>query len=172
MKATVVVEIDGARHLYASYAALGMGLGSAAHASADIYNTGKTHHPTGLATQDGAGFRWRDNVFEIGAPDSWDGYQARLGAVDPTEDGFVGFYDGSARHAENYEAPRPGHLDGRPLVRRVSTRGPWLTGPGPTGSIRYVDVAVRDGAWWVYHEASRPDGAHELRLGITQGPPR
>ena len=173
VKDPVVMEIDGARHMYASYAALGMGLGAAAHASADIYNTGKTHHPTGLATQDGPGFRWHGNVFEIGAPNSWDGYQARLGAVIPTKDGFIGFYDGSARHAENYEE-RVGlatSSDGRSW-RRVSSRGPWLTGPGSTGSIRYVDVAVRDGAWWLYHEVTRPDGAHELRLGVIEGPPR
>ena len=47
-----------------------------------------------------------------------------------------------------------------------------MTGPGPTGSIRYVDVAVRDGAWWLYHEVTRPDGAHELRVGVIEGPPR
>ncbi len=172
VKDPVVVEIDGVVHLYASYAALGMGLGAAAHASADIYNTGKTHHPTGLATNDGSGFRWRGNVFEIGTPNSWDGYQARLGAVVPTAEGFVGFYDGSARHAENYEE-RLGlatSTDGR-AWRRVSSKRPWLTGPGPTGSIRYVDVAVRDGAWWIYHEVTRPDGAHELRLGVIEGPP-
>jgi hypothetical protein len=172
VKDPVVVEIDGARHLYASYAALGMGLGESAHASADIYNTGKTHHPTGLATHDGVGFRWRGNVFEVGAPKSWDGYQARLGAVIPTAGGFVGFYDGSASHAENYEE-RLGiatSLDGRSW-RRVTSRGPWMIGPGVTGSIRYVDVAARDGAWSIYHEVCRPDGAHELRVGVVEGPP-
>jgi len=172
VKDPVVVEIDGARHMYASYAALGMGLGASAHASADIYNTGKTHHPTGLATHDGVGFRWRGNAFEVGAPNSWDGYQARLGAVIPTAGGFVGFYDGSASHDENYEE-RLGialSADGRSW-RRATSRGPWMNGPGATGSIRYVDVAVRDGAWWVYHEVTRPDGAHELRVGVVEGPP-
>ena len=157
---------------YASYAAIGMGLGATAHASADIYNTGKTHHPTGLATRDASGFRWRGNVFEIGAPNSWDGYQARLGAVIPTADGFVGFYDGSATHAQNYEE-RLGvatSSDGRSW-RRVSSRGPWMTGPGPTGSIRYVDVAVRDGAWWVYHEVHVPTEPTSFGSGSSRDPP-
>jgi hypothetical protein len=77
----------------------------------------------------------------------------------------VGFYDGSASRDENYEE-RLGvatSADGRPL-QRTSTDGPWLTGPGRSGSIRYVDAIVRGGAWWIYHEVTRPDGAHELRL--------
>jgi hypothetical protein len=48
----------------------------------------------------------------------------------------------------------------------------WLIGPGPSGSIRYADVVVRDGVWWIYHEVTRPDGAHELRLARAAGPER
>jgi hypothetical protein len=171
VKDPVVVEIDGTDHLYASYAAATPALDAAAHASADIYNTGATHHPTGLATRLGSAFRWHGEALGVGDPGTWDGYQARLGSVVRTPEGFVGLYDGSASHEENYEE-RLGlatSADGQ-AWHRASADGPWLTGPGPTGSVRYADVIARDDAWWIYHEVTRPDGAHELRLGHTRGP--
>jgi hypothetical protein len=157
--------------LFASFAEAGPTVDPSAHATADIYNTGATTHPTGLAIREGSAFRWHGAVLEVGAPGSWDGYQARLGSVVPVVGGFMGFYDGSASHEENYEE-RLGiatSADGRSW-RRASTGGPWLTGPGPSGSIRYVDVALRDGGWWIYHEITRPDGAHELRLARVPPP--
>jgi hypothetical protein len=165
VKDPVVVEIHGAANLYVSFAAAGPAINAAAHATSDIYNTGATTHPTGLAIDDGRGFKWQGQVLDVGAPGSWDGYQARLGCVVPVAGGFVGFYDGSASRDENYEE-RLGvatSADGRSWQRR-STDAPWLTGPGPSGSIRYVDAVVRDGAWRLYYEVTRPDGAHELRL--------
>jgi len=170
-KDPMVVEIDRAAHLYASYAATGPAIDAAAHATADIYNTGATTHPTGLAIDEGHGFIWHGQVLGVGARGSWDGYQARLGSVVPVAGGFVGFYDGSASHYENYEE-RLGVAtsSGGRSWRRVSTDGPWLTGPGPSGSIRYLDAVVRDGAWWLYYEVTRPDGAHELRLSRVPEP--
>lgn len=165
VKDPVVVEIDGAVHLFASFAASGSGVDPAAHATADIYNTGATTHPTGLAVREEMGFEWLGSVLDVGERGSWDGYQARLGSVVPVGPGFVGFYDGSRGPAENYEE-RLGlatSVDGR-MWRRESTDGPWLLGPGPSGSIRYVDVVVQDGAWWIYHEMTRRDGAHEMRV--------
>ncbi|HET9614887.1 MAG TPA: hypothetical protein VFP22_08750 [Candidatus Limnocylindrales bacterium] len=166
VKDPVVAAIGGETRLYASFAARAEGIGSAAHATADIYNTGATTHPTGFAIADATGgWAWQGTAVEVGAPGSWDAYQARLGAVAPVDGGFVGFYDGSASHEENYEerlgiATSP---DGRSW-RRATTAGPWITGPGASGSVRYVDVAVRDGRRSMYFEVTRPDGAHELRV--------
>jgi hypothetical protein len=165
VKDPVLVDIRGTVYLFASYAACRAGLDPSVHATADVYNTGATTHPTGLAMRDGAGFRWHGEALGVGAPGSWDGYQARLGSVVAAGHRFVGFYDGSAGHAENYEerlgvATSP---DGR-AWQSASLDRPCLLGPGPTGSIRYTDVVVRDDAWWIYHEVTRPDGAHELRL--------
>jgi hypothetical protein len=165
VKDPVVVELGGLTHLFASVAAPGPGVDASAHASADVYNTGATTHPTGVATRGTDGFTWRGEALAVGPGGSWDGYQARLGAIIPAGDGWLGLYDGSAGHEENYEE-RLGLAwspDGR-VWRRETPRGPWLIGPGPTGSIRYADVVVRDGAAWIYHEVTRPDGAHELRL--------
>jgi hypothetical protein len=171
VKDPVVVEIAGSVHLFASYAAAGPAVDAAAHATADIYNTGATTHPTGLAVRDGHEFTWKGEVLGVGSPGSWDAYQARLGSVVAVLGGYVGFYDGSASRDENYEE-RLGlatSVDGRSW-RRESTDRPWLSGPGPSGSIRYVDVVVREGAWWIYHEMTRPDGAHELRLARVPAP--
>jgi len=55
VKDPVVVEIGGAVHLFASFAAGGPGLDPSARATSDIYNTGATTHPTGLAVRDEAG---------------------------------------------------------------------------------------------------------------------
>ena len=168
VKDPVVVEIDGVVHLFASFAARRPGLELSAHASADIYNTGATTHPTGLAIRDATGFAWRGEALGVGPPGAWDAYQARLGAIVPVADGFVGLYDGSAGREENYEE-RLGIATSRDGASwaRATVDGPWATGPGPSGSIRYADVVVRDGAWWIYHEITRPDGAHELRLART-----
>jgi hypothetical protein len=165
VKDPVVVDLGGSTHLFASFAAPGPTVRAAAHASADIYNTGATVHPTGVAVANSAGFDWLGEALAVGPAGAWDGYQARLGAIVPVDVGFVGLYDGSAGHEENYEerlglAMSP---DGRTWNRRTVT-GPWLIGPGPSGSIRYADVAVRDGTWWVYFEVTRPAGSHELRL--------
>ncbi len=165
VKDPVAAWIAGERVLFTSMAARRPTLDPSAHATADIYNTGATTHPTGVATDGGSGFAWRGQALGVGEPGTWDAYQARLSAVVPTADGWLGLYDGSAGAHENYEE-RPGvasSADGL-TWRRETTDGPWVTGSGPTGSIRYADVVVRDGAWWIYHEATREDGAHELRL--------
>lgn len=78
------------------------------------------------------------------------------------------------------ERPEPGYWVGCPSVlidgeqtwltyreRRPrgapTTTAPWLIGPGPSGSVRYVNAVRRDGALWIYHEVTSADGAHELR---------
>lgn len=136
-----------------------------AHASADIYNVGVTTHPTGLATSvDGQHFIWHGQTLGVGA--GWDSYQARISSVVPLAGcGYLGFYDGSASHEENYEE-RPGLAVSADLFtwRRLTPHGPWTEAPHTTGSVRYVDAHVIDGRWWIYFEMTRPDGAHELRL--------
>jgi beta-xylosidase len=77
----------------------------------------------------------------------------------------VGFYDGSASHAENYEE-RCGIAVSSDLFswRRISTEKPWLVSQHGSGSVRYADAMIHEGEWWIYYEMTRPDGAHELRL--------
>jgi hypothetical protein len=164
VKDPVVVRASGGEYLFASFAAARPDLPPDAHASADIYNIGATTHPTGLATQeDGrSGLTWQGEAIAVG--EGWDRYQARLSSVVPGGDhGWVGTYDGSASHHQNYEE-RCGlatSSDLRSWKRRTPDR-PWVTRPGLSGSVRYVDMHRIDGAWWFWAERTRPDGAHEL----------
>jgi len=139
----------------------------AAHATADIYNVGATTHPTGIATSvDGRTFNWHGEVFAVGA--GWDRYQTRVNSVVPLGDvGFLGFYDGSGSHEENFEE-RTGLAVSPDLFtwHRLTPDAPWLQTTNGIGSVRYVDAHLIDGQWWIYFEMTRPDGAHELRLAV------
>jgi hypothetical protein len=164
VKDPYVLQIGPVTSLFASFAQARSGLTAEAHASADIYNVGATTHPTGLATSlDGQHFRWHGSVLDVG--EGWDRYQARLNSIVPVAGGYVGFYDGSAGHHENYEE-RCGIAVSHDLFhwRRLSTEAPWVVSGQGTGSVRYVEALIRDGTWWIYYEMSRADGAHELRL--------
>jgi hypothetical protein len=165
VKDPVVVHASGVDHLFASFAAARPDLPAEAHATADIYNVGATTHPTGLATREAGAseFAWRGEALAVG--DGWDRYQARLGSVVAVDRGWVGTYDGSASREENYEE-RCGLATSSDLLRweRPAPDNPWIAGPGPTGSVRYVDLHRIDGTWWVWAEVTRPDGGHDLRV--------
>jgi hypothetical protein len=163
-------EYEHVTYLFASFAAPSASVDAQAHATGDIYNVGATTHPTGVATSvDGETFTWQGEALGVGA--GWDRYQARLNTVMPVAGGFLGVYDGSASHAENYEE-RCG------LARSVDLRNwssatpdePWTESAHATGSVRYVDLVLRDGDWWAYYEMTRDDGAHELRAARLRPP--
>jgi hypothetical protein len=164
VKDPYLLQVGPVTYLFASYAQARQGVGSEAHATADIYNVGATTHPTGVATSlDGTRFTWHGTALDVG--EGWDRYQARLNSVVPLLGGYVGFYDGSASHAENYEE-RCGIAVSSDLFswRRISTEKPWLVSQHGSGSVRYADAMIHEGEWWIYYEMTRPDGAHELRL--------
>lgn len=167
VKDPYALRLGPAVFLYASYAArdtLNPARQAEAHGTADIYNTGLTTHPTGLAVGlDGRSFSWRPDVLPVGA--GWDRYQARLNSITRVGPVWIGFYDGSASERENYEE-RCGLAVSTDLVTwtRLTPTAPWLTSPHASGSLRYLD-AVRVGEQlWLYYEYARADGAHELRL--------
>jgi hypothetical protein len=165
VKDPVLVRAPDGDCLFASFAAARPELALDAHATADIYTVGATTHPTGVATRRAgdAAFTWDGEALAVGT--GWDRYQARLGSVAAVDGGWVGTYDGSASHDENYEE-RCGLATSTDLRHweSVSPDGPWLMGPGVTGSIRYADLQRVGGAWWCWAEVTRPDGAHELQV--------
>ena len=135
------------------------------HATADVYNTGLTLSSTGLAVSgDGRSYQWLGDVFSP-QPGAWDAYAARLGCLVPTAQGWVGYYDGSADVAGNYEE-RTGLVQTWDLrtFYRLSPAGPLLVSPHGSGSLRYVDAVVFDDEILFYYEYCRPDGSHELRM--------
>ena len=80
-------------------------------------------------------------------------------------------YDGRATAAENWEE-RTGLARAR---RRAAPSaptdgGPFLQSPHPPGGLRYADVvALPDGGARWFYEATRADGAHELRTVVLPG---
>lgn len=141
-----------------------------AHATSDIYNTGVTTFPTGLAISgDGRHFQWLGEI--LGTGQGWDRYQARLSsalylpATDAAPAIFVGLYDGSAGAEENYEE-RCGLAVSFDLSRweRLTPDAPWAVAPHGTGSLRYVDVVPVEDELLFYYEYARADGSHELRM--------
>ena len=167
VKDPYAIRVGPAVYLFASYAEAGTFSDEErvrAHATSDIYNTGVTTHPTGLATSiDGRMFRWHGEVLGVGA--TWDRYQARLNSIVPLDAGFLGFYDGSAGADENYEE-RTGLALSFDLEhwRRLTPDQPWITSSLGSGSVRYLDAVPVDDEWWLYYEMTRADGAHELRM--------
>lgn len=165
VKDPYVLRIGPVSYLFASYAAPLASVDAQAHATADIYNVGATTHPTGLATSlDGESFTWHGQVLAVGK--GWNRYQARLNSVVPVPGGgYVGFFDGSASHEENYEE-RCGIAVSSDLFtwRTLSGDRPWVTSPYGSTSVRYLDASIVDGQWWMYYEMTREDSSHELRL--------
>jgi hypothetical protein len=168
VKDPYLMRVGPALYLFASFASaetLSAGQRAQAHASADIYNTGATTHPTGLAIAlEGRGFQWQGSVLGVGT--GWDRYQARLNSMAPLPGGaWVGFYDGSAGAHENYEE-RCGLAISHDLRRwqRLTASAPWVLSPHGSRSLRYLDAVPVGDELWLYFEYARADGAHELRL--------
>lgn len=139
------------------------------HATADIYNTGLTLSSTALAVSgDGRHYQWKGDIFPP-RKGAWDAYAARLGCLVPTENGWMGYYDGAASVNENYEE-RTGMVQTWDLTHfyRLSHEGPSIVSPHGSGGLRYVDAVMFDGEIYFYYEFCRPDGSHELRLNRVQ----
>jgi hypothetical protein len=138
---------------------------SLAHATADIHNTGLTTAPTGLAVSEDEGGTWSWQGEALAGGDGWDAYECRLNSVFPMDEGYVGFYDGSATVEENYEE-HCGLAVSSDLRewRRLTVSSPWVVSPHASGSLRYEAAVRAESEVFLYYEYARPGGAHELRL--------
>ncbi len=173
VKDPYVMRFGPAVYIFASFASaetLDRGQHSHAHSTGDIYNTGATTHPTGLAIGlEGGEFEWHGSILSVGL--GWDCYQARLNSVVPLPGGaWFGFYDGSAGVSENYEE-RCGLVISHDLRHwdRLTADGPWVVSPHGSGSLRYLDAVSVGDELWLYYEYARADGAHELRVSKVRG---
>ncbi len=124
---------------------------------------------------DGIDWSWEGLVL-AGRPGSWDARGVRVTSVWPeiAGNGVVASYDGRATAAENWEE-RTGLAHGtrsasgrfEPLVAEDAAP---LGSPHPPGGLRYLSVvALPGGEYRIYYEATRPDGAHELRTELITG---
>lgn len=165
-------RVNGVWHMLASFVPTPAVLPDdprAMHATADIYNTGYSRSLTGLATSaDGLRWTWEGSVFEPRAA-GWDAYASRINTAVAAGPVWIGYYDGSASVAENYEE-RCGLAVSRDLRRwhRLSEDGPAVGSHGGPGTVRYVE-ALQTSDWTrYYYEYTRPDSSHELRTSLER----
>jgi hypothetical protein len=131
---------------------------------------------------DGRDWTWQGTAL-AGTPGTWDARGVRFATVllpgdgpdDAGPDAAVGgawaLYDGRASAAENWEE-RTGLAratgDGGRFA--AETGGPLLSSPHAPGGLRYADaVPLPDGSTRWFYEATRADGAHELRTVLLPG---
>jgi hypothetical protein len=160
-----IFEQDGTYFMLLSVATPTARTREESHATLDIFNTGECVSATGLArSRDLDSWDWLGLVF---APPTfgWDTYCRRINSIVRHEGKFIGFYDGSASHFENYEE-KTGLAVSNDLQSwdTLTARGPALTSAHASGSLRYLDAVTADDGVWAFYEYARADGAHDLRV--------
>ena len=123
-----------------------------------------TEHAT---SRDGIDWTWRRTAL-AGTEGSWDARGVRFATVVLDGSRTWALYDGRATAAENWEE-RTGLAvaeDGR--FTAVGNE-PLLQSPHPPFGLRYCDVVpLPDGGARWFYEATRADGAHELRTVLLR----
>jgi len=163
-----VMEKDGTYYMFLSIALPTEATGDGSHESLDIYNTGQCKSATGLATStDLDNWEYHGTIF---APegDGWDKYCRRINSVAEHDGKYYAFWDGSASHLENYEEKTAIAVsEDLKSWTSLNADGPEFLSPFASTSIRYIDAQKVDGKWHVFYEFAREDGAHNMRLVIT-----
>lgn len=157
VKDPVIRLADGGWHLWASVHPLD---------DPDATDRMTTEHAT---SPDGRDWTWQGTAL-AGTPGTWDARGTRIATVLPDGEGWWGLYDGRATAGENWEE-RTGLARSPALGRpfRAEATGPLLSSPHPPGGLRYADaVPLPDGTARWFYEATRADGAHELRTVLLR----
>jgi hypothetical protein len=116
---------------------------------------------------DGVSWTWRGTAL-AGRPGQWDARGVRVSSVAVDGDEITAAYDGRATAGENWEertgVARGSRLpDGSFGALTAEDREP-LGSPHTPHGLRYLSmVTMPDGRQRIYYEATRADGAHDLR---------
>jgi hypothetical protein len=147
-----VIRHDGRRwHLWASVHPLD---------DPDATDRMTTEHAT---SDDGVEWTWQGTAL-AGTPGSWDARGVRFTAVHLDGEATWALYDGRATAEENWEERTGLAVRGADGRFTAAGGGPLLASPHRTGGLRYADaVVLPDGSVRWFYEATRDDGAHELR---------
>jgi len=120
---------------------------------------------------DGVRWTWRGTVL-AGRPGRWDARGVRVSSVQVDGDEISVAYDGRATAGENWEE-RTGVAHGTRLADGsfgvlTATDAEPLGSPHAPYGLRYLSaVTLPGGARRIYYEATRADGAHELRTELA-----
>jgi hypothetical protein len=119
-------------------------------------------------SDDGVDWTWQGTAL-AGRPGAWDARGVRVSAVVEEAGHWWALYDGRATAAENWEE-RTGLAVGTPEALTAVGDAPLLRSPHRAGGLRYacrVPLPGGEARW--YYEATRADGAHELRTVVLPG---
>ena len=99
-----------------------------------------------------------------GRPGTWDSRGARITSVLFDEGGAFAYYDGRADASQNWEEHTGLATGVGPQRFEAQGKDPAAISPHSGGGLRYVSaVGLPDGGFRLYYEATREDGAHDLR---------
>ena len=125
-----------------------------------------TEHAT---SPDGVDWTWQGTAL-AGTPGGWDARGVRFATVVLAGSRTWALYDGRATAAENWEERTGLAVDDGEGRFTAAADGPLLHSPYPPYGLRYADVvALPDGGARWFYEATRADGAHELRTVLLPG---
>jgi hypothetical protein len=159
---------DGVEWMFLSVAKAGeIDDPNAAHGTQDIFNTNYAQSATAVATRPvgSSNWEWQGYVLEPGEKSAWDGNTRRINSVISLSDGYLAFYDGKDSFEGNYEEQTGIALSQNLMNWNVVTlEKPIIVSDSPSGSLRYIDFQIVDGALELIYEISRPDTSHDTRV--------
>ena len=120
---------------------------------------------------DGVHWTWRGTAL-AGRPGEWDARGVRVSSVQVDGDEITVAYDGRATAGENWEertgVARGSRLPDGSFGELTAEDGEPLGSPHAPNGLRYLSlVTLPDGARRIYYEATRADGAHDLRTELA-----
>jgi sucrose-6-phosphate hydrolase SacC (GH32 family) len=125
-----------------------------------------------FTSPDGVTWTWRATALAP-RPGEWDARGVRVSSVAVDGDTVLAAYDGRATAGENWEE-RTGTASGQRLADGsfgplTAADAPPLGSPYAPHGLRYLSlVTLPDGGRRLYYEATRPDGAHDLRTELVR----
>jgi hypothetical protein len=115
-------------------------------------------------SDDGWEWDWQSAAL-VPSPGRWDARGTRIASVLETDDGWLAFYDGRASVHENWHERTGVAVGAGPDA--FTAQGE----PTPVGqTVRYLSLAELPDGYRLYWEASRVDGAHDLRTAYVPRP--
>lgn len=129
----------------------------------DIRNEEDRMYSRYATSGDGLTWRWAPGFTLAPRSGKWDSRGERLSAIHRAKDFVLGFYDGRASAAENYEERTGVAVGMRP--GRLQAVGDTPFAESPTHrALRYFDLLpLKDGSYRTYYEIATEDDSHELR---------